>query len=120
MYGLGSENQDLPGYITINPSPNFGGALNYGTAFLPAHFQGTRIDDTGQMPNLRAQMDRRLRRRQIDLIQAMNRDFAASSGPPDELNGVIQSFELAFRMEGKVSNLLDISREPQSVSTLTE
>ncbi|HVJ44771.1 MAG TPA: DUF1501 domain-containing protein, partial [Luteolibacter sp.] len=42
LYGLGTENQDLPGYITINPSPNFGGAVNYGSAFLPAHFQGTR------------------------------------------------------------------------------
>src|SRR2546430_15425332 len=39
LYGLGTENQDLPGYITINPSPNFGGAGNYGTAVLPAHFQ---------------------------------------------------------------------------------
>lgn len=115
LYGLGSENQDLPGYITINPPPNFGGALNYGSAFLPAHFQGTRINDTGEMPNLRAQTDRSLQRRQIDLIQAMNRDLATTSGAPDELDGVIQSFELAFRMEGKVSTLLDISREPQSV-----
>jgi hypothetical protein len=115
LYGLGSENQDLPGYITINPSPNFGGTLNYGTAFLPAHYQGTRIDDTGHMPNLRAQTARSLQRRQIDLIQAMNRDLAATPGAPDELDGVIQSFELAFRMEGKVSTLLDISREPQSV-----
>ncbi len=115
LYGLGTENQDLPGYITINPPPNFGGALNYGSAFLPAHFQGTRIADTGEMPNLRAQTARGLQRRQIDLIQAMNRDLAASPGAPDELDGVIQSFELAFRMEGKVANLLDISREPQSV-----
>ena len=45
LYGLGTENQDLPGYITINPPPNFGGAVNYGSAFLPAHFQGTRISD---------------------------------------------------------------------------
>jgi Protein of unknown function (DUF1501) len=115
LYGLGSENQDLPGYITVNPTPNFGGTLNYGTAFLPAHYQGTRIDDSGHMPNLRAQTARSLQRRQIDLIQAMNRDLAATSGAPDELDGVIQSFELAFRMEGKVSSLLDISREPQSV-----
>ncbi len=43
LYGLGTENQDLPGYITINPPPAFGGVVNYGTAFLPAHFQGTRI-----------------------------------------------------------------------------
>ncbi|NBY00370.1 MAG: DUF1501 domain-containing protein, partial [Planctomycetes bacterium] len=47
LYGLGSENQDLPGYITINPPPNFGGSVNFGSAFLPAHFQGTRIDDKG-------------------------------------------------------------------------
>ncbi|HEV3438955.1 MAG TPA: DUF1501 domain-containing protein, partial [Gemmata sp.] len=45
LYGLGSENQELPGYVTINPTPNFGGAVNYGSAFLPAHFQGTRIND---------------------------------------------------------------------------
>ncbi len=53
LYGLGTENQDLPGYITINPPPNFGGAANYGSAFLPAHFQGTRINDQGYLPNLR-------------------------------------------------------------------
>src|SRR5262245_60352625 len=54
MYGLGTENQVLPGYISINPPPNFGGAVNYGSAFLPAHFQGTRISDFGQLPNLKA------------------------------------------------------------------
>lgn len=115
LYGLGSENQDLPGYMTINPPPNFGGALNYGSAFLPAQFQGTRISDTGHMPNLEAHTTKPLQRKQLDLIQAMNRDLAGTSGAPDQLEGVIQSFELAFRMEGKVSTLLDISREPQSV-----
>jgi hypothetical protein len=53
LYGLGTENQDLPGYVTINPIPTFGGAVNYGSAFLPAHFQGTRIDDRGYFPNLK-------------------------------------------------------------------
>ncbi|MGD9854026.1 MAG: DUF1501 domain-containing protein [Planctomycetaceae bacterium] len=75
LYGLGTENQDLPGYITINPSPNFGGVVNYGSAFLPAHFQGTRINDTGDLPNLQPQVVTPLQRRQIDLIQAMNRDL---------------------------------------------
>ena len=60
MYGLGTENQDLPGYVTINPPPNFGGAVNYGSAFLPAHFQGTRIDDQGYLPNLKPQVAARL------------------------------------------------------------
>ncbi|MDP1797594.1 MAG: DUF1501 domain-containing protein [Planctomycetaceae bacterium] len=115
LYGLGTENQDLPGYITINPSPNFGGAVNYGSAFLPAHFQGTRINDVGFLANLQAQNDITLQRKQIDLIQEMNRGLQASSGAPHELDGVIQSYELAFKMQGEVPELLDISQEPEAV-----
>ncbi|MDB5334398.1 MAG: hypothetical protein JWN70_17 [Planctomycetaceae bacterium] len=115
MYGLGTENQDLPGYITINPPPNFGGAVNYGSAFLPAHFQGTKINDTGYVPNLKAQTVSTLQRKQIDLVQAMNRELGATAGAPDQLDGVIQSYELAFKMQGKVPELLDISKEPQSI-----
>lgn len=91
MYGLGTENQDLPGYITINPPPNFGGAVNYGSAFLPAHFQGTRINDTGYLPNLKAQTASALQRQQLDLLQAMNRDLAARPGAPDQIEGVIST-----------------------------
>ncbi len=115
LYGLGTENQDLPGYVTINPPPNFGGAVNYGSAFLPAHFQGTKINDTGYLPNLKAQTDLALQRKQIDLVQSMNRQLGISAGAPDQLDGVIQSYELAFKMQGKVPELLDISSEPQSV-----
>ena len=115
MYGLGTENQDLPGYVTVNPPPNFGGAVNYGSAFLPAHFQGTRINDSGYLPNLKAQTVDTLQRKQIDLVQSMNRELGSSTGAPDQLDGVIQSYELAFRMQGKVPELLDISKEPQAV-----
>jgi hypothetical protein len=115
LYGLGTENQDLPGYITINPATNFGGAVNYGTAFLPAHFQGTRMNDNGEVPNLRARTAPSLQRRQLDLIQAMNRDLASTPGAPDQVEGVIESYELAFRMQTRVPELLDISREPQAV-----
>ena len=115
LYGLGTENQDLPGYMTINPSPNFGGAVNYGSAFLPAHFQGTRINDSGFLPNLKPEVVTPLQRRQIDLVQEMNRDLQSIPGAPSELDGVIESYELAFRMQGKVPELLDISQEPQSV-----
>ena len=115
MYGLGTENQDIPGYVTINPPPNFGGTVNYGSAFLPAYYQGTRIDDRGQLPNLKPQVEQTLQRKQIDLIQAMNRDLAQKPGAPDQLDGVIQSYELAFKMQGKVPELLDISKEPQAV-----
>lgn len=115
LYGLGTENQDLPGYITINPPPNFGGAVNYGSAFLPAHFQGTRINDSGYLPNLKAQMASRLQRKQIDLVQSMNRDLKNSPAAPDQLDGIIQSYELAFKMQDKVPELLDISKEPKHV-----
>ena len=115
LYGLGTENQDLPGYVTINPPPNFGGAVNYGSAFLPAHFQGTRISDQGYLPNLKASAKADLQRKQLDLIQSMNRDYAQTSGAPDPVDGIIESFELGFRMQDKVPELLDISKEPQHV-----
>ena len=115
MYGLGTENQDLPGYVTINPPPNFGGAVNFGSAFLPAHYQGTRINDVGYLPNLKPETANPLQRKQLDLIQAMNRDLAAKPGAPDEVDGVIESYELAFKMQGKVPELLDISKEPQKI-----
>lgn len=115
LYGLGSENQDLPGYVTINPPPNFGGAVNYGSAFLPAHFQGTRIDDRGDLPNLRPELARDLQRRQIDFVQALNRDLAAAPDAPDAVEGVIESFELGFRMQDSIPALLDCSQEPRSV-----
>ena len=115
LYGLGTENEDLPGYITINPPPSFGGAVNYGSAFLPAHFQGTRVNDAGYVPNLRAETPLRSQRKQLDLIQAMNRDLARDPGAPDAVDGILQSYELAFRMQSKVPALLDISKEPQRV-----
>jgi hypothetical protein len=115
MYGLGTENQDLPGFITVNPPPNFGGAVNYGTAFLPAHFQGTKLSDTGYLPNLKPQTATALQRLQLDFIQEKNRELAKTPGAPDELEGIIQSYELAFKMQGKVPELLDISKEPQHV-----
>jgi len=115
LYGLGTDNQDLPGYITINPSPNFGGTVNYGSAFLPAHFQGTRITDAGFLANLKATEQANLQRKQIDLLQSMNRDYAATSGAPDPVDGIIASYELGFRMQDKVPELLDISKEPEHV-----
>jgi len=115
LYGLGTENQDLPGYVTINPPIAFGGAANYGSAFLPAYYQGTAISDQGYMPNIEAATARKLEREQINLIQDLNRDLIASPGAPDAVDGVIKSYELAFRMQDSVPALLDISKEPQKV-----
>jgi hypothetical protein len=115
LYGLGTENQNLPGYITINPPIAFGGAANYGSAFLPAYYQGTAISDQGYLPNIKAATEKELEREQIDLIQGENRDYASTPGAPDAVDGVIKSYELGFRMQDTVPELLDISKEPQHV-----
>jgi hypothetical protein len=115
LYGLGTENQDLPGYVTINPPIAFGGAANYGSAFLPAYYQGTAITDQGFMPNIEAATTKDLEREQIGLIQDLNHNLAESAGAPEAVAGVIKSYELAFRMQDTVPALLDISKEPQHV-----
>lgn len=115
LYGLGTENGNLPGYITINPPIAFGGTVNYGSAFLPAYYQGTSITDSGYLPNLQAATAKALERRQIDLIQSLNRDAAAVPGAPDAIEGLIRSYETGFRMEDVMPQLLDISSEPQYI-----
>jgi hypothetical protein len=121
LYGLGSENQDLPGFITIRPPARLGGAQNYGSAFLPAMYQGTKVDGVGKsMSNLKnAKLSRDAQRRQIDLLQAMNRDLAGryasdQSSTDSQIDGVIQSYELAFRMQSAVPKVLNMSDESQS------
>jgi len=114
-YGLGSENQDLPGFITINPV-GLGGAQNYGSSFLPASYQGTRVDlEAGGIADIR---NRHLafgrQRSQIDLIQEMNRDLLDKHPGNPELDGVIQSFELAYRMQTSVPAVLDLKAEKSS------
>jgi hypothetical protein len=118
LYGLGSENQDLPGYITINPPPNFGGAVNYGSAFLPAHFQATKVNDLGYIPNIRPSAAQTLQRRQIEFIQARNKELLQREGNSDPIEGVIRSYELAFTMQDKIPALLDLSQEPESILDL--
>jgi hypothetical protein len=115
LYGLGTENQDLPGYIVINPTPDFGGPVNYGSAFLPAYYQGTSVSDLGYMPNIQAATPHDLQRQQFDLIQSMNHDLALRAGAFEAIDGVIQSYELGFRMQDRVPQLLDISKEPEKV-----
>ncbi len=115
LYGLGTENQDLPGYVVVNPTPNFGGAANYGSAFLPAYYQGTSVSDIGYMPNVEAASPHDLESEQLRLIQDFNKNLAAQPGSPDAVEGVIKSYELGFRMQDKIPELLDLSKEPESV-----
>jgi hypothetical protein len=118
-YGLGTENQDLPGFITINPV-GLGGAQNYGSSFLPASFQGTRVElEAGGIANVRNRhLNDQRQRSQIDLIQAMNREMLDQHPGSSELEGLIQSYELAYRMQSSVPKVLDLARE--SAETLTK
>ncbi|HEY7423480.1 MAG TPA: DUF1501 domain-containing protein [Gemmataceae bacterium] len=117
LYGLGSENQSLPGFITISPPEKLGGAQNYGNAFLAASYQATRIGEQGT-PVARAHIgnldNRRLnlseQRQQLDLIQSMNAELARKQSNP-QLEGVINSFELGFRMQASLPKLMDLSDE---------
>lgn len=113
VYGLGSENENLPGFVALNPLANLGGAQNYGSAFLPATYQGTRMQANPKgLVNVRRGRDGSAdQRRQLDLIQSMNRRLYEQTLEDQEIDGVIQSFELAFRMQSAVPEVMDISAE---------
>ena len=117
-YGLGTENEDLPGFVTISPPTRLGGSQNYGSAFLPAVYQGTPVglsDRTlkgAQLANLsNPRLDREQQRHQLDLLQSMNRDLAERKGAASPIDSVIESYELAFRMQSAVPAVLDFASE---------
>ena len=117
VYGLGTQNENLPGFVTINPTAGAGGAQNYGSAFLPATFQGTRLGTrANSVPNIRnPRLSAKQQRRQLDLLQGMNREYLQRSPENRELEGVIESFELAYRMQTAVPNVLDLAKEPDLI-----
>ena len=123
LYGLGTENRDLPGFVTISPPSRFGGTQNYGSGFLPAIYQGTAIGQSGSpvsnasVSNIRStELSTPEQRRQLDLLQGMNRDFLKKKEVNLELEGIIESYELAFRMQGALPDVLDLAKE--STATL--
>ena len=117
LYGLGTENENLPGFITINPPRNNGGAANYGASFLPPVYQGTRIGSSGfgggaavsNLNNRRRTLE--AQRVQLDLVQQLNRNTADSLGDASQVDGLISSYELAFRMQGEMPDVIDLSGE---------
>ena len=119
LYGLGTPNQNLPGFMVIDPPGGVGGAQNYGNAFLPAAFQGTRVGSGNTIPDIaNKSLTPAQQRRQLDLLQAMNHEYMARSGDYQNVEGVIESFELGFRMESTVPEVMDIGREPQRVQEM--
>jgi hypothetical protein len=121
VYGLGTQNADLPGFVTISPPINNGGPTNYGSSFLPAVYQGTPIGGGGFGPRAGGQMtvsnirnprqSSDSQRKQLDFIQSLNRSALERDPANPAIEGAIESFELAFRMQKDLPKLLDISAE---------
>ncbi len=124
LYGLGTENQNLPGFISFSPSLYHGGAQNYGSAFLPASYQGTRIGD-GSTPFQQAALSNLeradypdLQRLQLDLIAQRNREHLARVGDDPRLEARIAAFEMSFRMQMEAPRVLDLSQESAATQKL--
>jgi hypothetical protein len=122
-YGLGTENQSMPGFITICPTQSHGGANNYSSGFLPAPYAGTPVGSVGvpardaKIPFIaNTETPRDVQRMELDYLQELNREQLAGTGPDAALEGRIESFELAFRMQSEAPGLQDISGE--SLATL--
>jgi hypothetical protein len=122
-YGLGTDNANLPSFVTICPTLAHGGINNWSSAFLPAVHQGTPLGNAS-VPADKARMKflangvyaRDVQRRQLDRLLAMNREHQARSGPDASLEARIGTFELAFRMQSEVPKVEDLSGE--SAATL--
>jgi hypothetical protein len=123
-YGLGTENSDLPAYITICPTLGHGGVNNFSSSFLPAWTHGTPIGHAGvpasqaQFEHMHAGMPRDLQRKQLDFLNALNGQHAARNGSDLALEGRIESFELAFRMQAAAPAVMDLSGESAATQQL--
>ncbi len=125
VYGLGSENQNLPAFLTICPTLAHGGVNNWGSAFLPAHCQGTPIGTASQLASrvqvrniTNPRVDPAVQRRQLDFLAEMNRRDLESQERDLALEGRLESFELAFRMQGAMPEAQDLSRESEATQHL--
>jgi hypothetical protein len=119
MYGLGTECQNLPGYIAMSPGGHpLKGTENWQSAFLPGAYQGTYIDPQFEqidklIENIRSpHASQQAQREQLDLLRTMNEQHKAERSD-DRLNARIESFELAFRMQMEAADAFDLSQEPQ-------
>jgi hypothetical protein len=118
-YGLGSENPNLPAFVSISPASGHGGPRNYGCAFLPAAHQATVIGNSGKLGKVKIshlgndRLSADEQAAQLKLLQAMNRDHLSRAKQDEQIRGAIESFELAFRMQSAAPRVLDLSQEPR-------
>jgi hypothetical protein len=120
-YGLGCENQNLPGFVTLCPGLPVADSSNWRSSFLPGIYQGTYLDTrktevTELIANIRnPRIDRIAQRRQLDLLSALNRRHQETRREDADLEARIQSFELAYRMQMQATDALDVTNEPKAI-----
>ena len=127
LYGLGTENQNMPGFVVISPVlyGDDGSPLHYSNVFLPSIYQGTRIGDSrtpvkqskiGYLGDPSLSSDQQ--RLDLDLIQARNRMDMEMGGEDRNIEGLIQSYELSFRMQVTAPDVFDFSKESKATLDL--
>jgi len=123
--GLGTENQNLPGFVTLCPTLGHGGVNNWSSAFLPGIYQGTPIGNASvpaKEATIRHLVDahgtRAEQRAELDFLQAENAEHRAARGADAALEARIESYELAFRMQTEASQTLDLGRESAATQAL--
>src|SRR6185369_11639410 len=114
-YGLGTENQDLPGYVMLFEAGPLGGAANYSNGFLPAAFQPTRLRDTGTpvLDLLPPSEFASGQRASLDLIKTLNLKHRATRSTFTELEARISTYELSYRMQSATLEVGDFARETE-------
>jgi len=119
-YGLGTENDNLPGFITVDPTSGHGGANAWSSSFLPARYQGTVIRRKNGKPRIpfieNAHVPLERQRLELEFLTRLNRD--ALTRPDAELESRIESFELAFQMQMEVPQVQDLANEPAHIQRL--
>lgn len=121
-YGLGSVNQNLPGYVVMTElALPQGGSRNWSNGFLPAHYQGTTLRPQGSpILNLssRSYKSREHQRRALDELQFLNQKHADANPQHADLAARMENYELAFRMQTEVPGVVDIEAEPQHIKDM--
>mgnify|MGYP002623090592 CR=1 FL=1 len=120
-YGLGSENQNLPGFVVLSFGVvPCGGLENYSSGFLPANYQATLLNADGPpLENIQPGDSRTgVQRAKLDILRLQDRSFSEALGGNDAVESAIKNYELAYRMQSLVPDVLELSRETKQTQTL--
>ncbi|MCR9117253.1 MAG: DUF1501 domain-containing protein [bacterium] len=121
-YGLGSENPDLPAFISISPPSGHGGPRNYGSAFLPTIHQATTVGRSGKLGNAKISNlgggNLVEQKKQLELLQALNQEHLERAQGDPQIKGTMQSFDLAYRMQTEMPGVLNWQEETKETQAL--